>query len=69
MASGHSSSPPRAEVIIAWEAMPRMRSRTSLWNPFITDKTTTSAMIPRAIPRMEIPEMKEIKWLRRLARV
>jgi hypothetical protein len=46
-----------------------MRPRNSLSNPFITDKTTINAITPRAIPSMEIRDMKEMKWLRRFARV
>ncbi|MCY1222045.1 hypothetical protein D9M72_341220 [compost metagenome] len=45
-----------------------MRSRTSFWNPFITDSTTISAATPRAIPNIEIIEMNEMKVLR-LARL
>jgi hypothetical protein len=52
-----------------WEATPRMRPRNSSWKPFMTESTTISAMTPRAMPAMEITEMKEMKWLRRLARV
>jgi hypothetical protein len=40
-----------------------------LLKPFMTESTTISAMTPRAMPAMEITEMKEMKWLRRLARV
>ena len=46
-----------------------MRPRNSVWKPFITDSTTISAATPSAMPSMEIIEMKEMKWLRRLARV
>jgi hypothetical protein len=46
-----------------------MRARISFWNPFITDNTTINAITPRPIPSMEMSEMKEMKWLRRLARV
>jgi len=49
--------------------MPRMRARTSFWNPFITDSTTISAITPKPIPSMEISEINEMKWFRRLARV
>ena len=45
-----------------------MRARTSFWKPFITDSTTISAATPSAMPSIEISEMKEMKWLRRLAR-
>ncbi len=46
-----------------------MRLRISFWNPFITDSTTINAITPSAMPSTEISEMKEMKWLRRLARV
>ncbi len=48
-------------------ATPRMRVRSSSWKPFITESTTMSAITPSAIPAMETMEMKEMKWLRRLA--
>jgi hypothetical protein len=40
-----------------------------LSNPFITDITVMSAAIPSAMPSIEMSEMKEMKWVRRLARV
>ena len=43
--------------------------RSSFWKPFITDSTTISAATPRPMPSIEISEMNEMKWLRRLARV
>jgi hypothetical protein len=46
-----------------------MRVRNSSSKPFITDSTVISAVTPRAMPSMEVSEMKEMKWLRRLARV
>ena len=46
-----------------------MRVRSSFWKPFITESTTISAATPSAMPHIEIREMKEMKWLRRLARV
>ena len=46
-----------------------MRARSSFWKPFITDSTTISAATPSAMPTIEMSEMKEMKWLRRLARV
>ncbi|MNC98662.1 hypothetical protein D3C83_166970 [compost metagenome] len=55
--------------ICTCEATPRMRSRSSLWKPFITDSTTISAATPSAMPAIEVSEMKLMKWLRRLARV
>jgi hypothetical protein len=41
-----------------------MRSRTSFWKPFITDSTMMRAATPSAIPRIDTPEMKEMKALR-----
>src|SRR5215831_16499070 len=46
-----------------------MRDRTSFWNPFITESTTISAATPSAMPSIDVSEMNEMKWLRRLARV
>jgi hypothetical protein len=40
-----------------------MRSRSSFWKPFITDRTTISAATPSASPSMEISAMKEMKRL------
>ena len=56
-------------VIWTCDATPRMRARSSFWKPFITDSTTISAATPSAMPAIEMSEMKEMKWLRRLARV
>ena len=56
-------------VIWTCEATLRMRARSSFWKPFITDSTTISAATPSAMPAIEMSEMKEMKWLRRLARV
>ncbi len=62
-------SVPLGPVITRCEATPRMRSRTSVWKPFITDSTTISTATPSAMPTMEMAEMKLMKRLRRLARV
>ena len=67
--AGQSLSSPLMPVIWMCEATPRMRVRSSFWKPFITDSTTISAATPRPMPSIEISEMKEMKWLRRLARV
>ena len=56
-------------LICTCEATPRMRARSSFWNPFITESTTISAATPSAIPAIEMSEMKLMKWLRRFARV
>jgi len=56
-------------VICTCEATPRMRARTSFWNPFITDSTTISAATPSAMPSIEVSEMNEMKWFLRSARV
>ena len=50
-------------------AAPRMRARISFSKPFITDITVISAAMPSAMPSIEMSEMKEMKWVRRLARV
>ena len=55
-------------MISIWDSTDSMRSRTSFWKPFITDSTTISAATPRAMPDIEIIEMKEMKRLR-LARL
>jgi len=56
-------------VSTKWEATPRIRVRTSVWKPFITESTTISTATPSAMPTMEMSEMKLIKRLRRFARV
>ncbi len=42
-----------------------IRSRTSFWNPFITDSTVISAATPSAMPATDSAEMNEMKPLRR----
>jgi len=49
--------------------MPRIRPLISRWKPFITDSTMIIASTPSDRPIIEVSEMKEMKWLRRLARV
>ena len=46
-----------------------MRARISFSKPFITDITVISAQMPSAMPTTEMNEMKEMKCVRRLARV
>jgi hypothetical protein len=41
--------------------MLKMRSRIALSKPFITDKTVISTITPRAIPIIEVKEIKEMK--------
>jgi hypothetical protein len=60
---------PAGPLICRWEATPRIRVRTSVWKPFITESTTISTMTPSAMPAMEMREMKLMKRLRRFARV
>ncbi len=55
--------------IAACGTRPRMRELISRWKPFITDSTTIIASTPRDRPIIEVIEMNEMKWLRRLARV
>ena len=64
-----SRSFPSTPLNWTWEATPRMRVRISRWNPFITDSTVISTVMPSATPSTETSEMNEMKWLRRLARV
>ena len=56
-------------VTVACEDAPTMRSVISCSKPFMTEVTVISAVTPRKIPTIEISEMKEMKWFRRLARV
>ena len=65
----HPSSEPSIPEIVACEATPRMRSRSSRSKPFMTEITVIRAVAPSAIPIIEVRLMKEMKWLRRFARV
>ncbi len=59
------SSPP-----VTWMcAAPQDARADSFSKPFITDITVMSAAIPSPMPTIEIAEMNEMKWVRRLARV
>ena len=64
-----------AVVISIWDKTESMRSRTSFWKPFITDKTTISEATPKAMPAVEIAEINDKNpsclptALRRLERV
>ena len=60
---------PVVSVTVTCEITPRMRPRSSLPKPFITDSVVMSAVMPRVMPAMEMSEMKEMKWVRRRARV
>jgi hypothetical protein len=62
-----SASPP-ASVTSTCEITESMRSRTSFWNPFITDRTMMRAATPRAMPSIDTPEMNEMKRFLRPAR-
>ena len=55
--------------MVACATMPRMRVRSSVSKPFITEVVAISATTPSAMPSMDTSEMKEMKRLRRLARV
>ena len=46
-----------------------MRAVISFSKPFMTEVTVISAVTPSMMPTIEISDMKEMKWLRRLARV
>ena len=61
MTAGQSARRLSVPEIWIWEATPRMRVRSSFWNPFITDRTTISAATPSAMPAIEISEMNEMK--------
>ncbi|GAA0907971.1 hypothetical protein GCM10009552_16600 [Rothia nasimurium] len=54
---------------VTCETAPRMRVRSSDWKPFITDITVINAVTLMAMQMIETVEMKEMNWLRRLARV
>ena len=62
-----SASPP-ASLTSMCEITESMRSRTSFWKPFITDRTMISAATPRAMPSIDTPEMNEMKRFLRPAR-
>ncbi len=68
-ATGFQSSSGVAPAIIACGTMPRIRELISRWKPFMTESTTIIANTPSARPIIEVIEMNEIKFLRRLARV
>jgi hypothetical protein len=67
-ACGQSCIASPAALTVAWAVICSMRSRISRWKPLITESVVISTVTPRAMPRMEASEMKEIKPLRRLAR-
>jgi hypothetical protein len=52
---------PSMLLIVACDTMPRMRVRSSLSKPFMTEITTISAMTPTAIPAIDTSEMNEMK--------
>ena len=54
----------RPPVMEACEVMPRMRSRSSASNPFMTDSTVIRAVTPSAMPSTEVRVMKEMKLVR-----
>ncbi len=47
--------------MVACDAMPRMRSRSSFSKPFMTESTVMSAVTPSAIPSIELRLMNEMK--------
>ena len=59
---------PRASNSSTCATTDSMRSRTSFWKPFITDKTMIRAATPSAMPMTDTPEMKEMNPLRRALR-
>ena len=54
---------------MACAATPRMRSRNSFSKPFMTESTVISAVTPIRMPIIDVSEMNDMKWLRRLAAV
>src|SRR5690606_38752069 len=58
---------PWALTVACW-VICSMRSRISRWKPLMTASVVISAVTPKAMPRMDASEMKEMKPLRRLAR-
>ena len=64
-----SCSRPSFSVMVTCEITARMCPRSSLPKPFMTDRMVISAVMPMVMPRIEISEMKEMKWLRLRARV
>jgi hypothetical protein len=67
--ASQSRKGPLWSTTVAWAVIPRIRDRSSRSKPFMTDKTVMSAMTPKDTPSIEVSEMNEMKWLRRLARV
>ena len=65
---GSVSACPKASYISTCDTTLSMRSRTSFWKPFMTERTTISAHTPSAMPITDAAEMKEMKPLRRAAR-
>src|SRR5664280_134214 len=55
------SASPWASAISICATTESIRSRTSFWKPFMTDRTMISAATPRAMPSIETPEMNEMK--------
>jgi hypothetical protein len=46
------------------ERTDNIRSRTSFWNPFMTESTTISAATPSAMPATDSAAMNDMKPLR-----
>ena len=55
------SAAPLASLTSTCEITESIRSRTSFWKPFITDRTMINAATPRAMPSIDTPEMNEMK--------
>jgi len=56
-----SASRLSAPVICTCDTTPRMRARTSFWNPFITEEHHDQRGDASAMPSIEVSEMKEMK--------
>lgn len=67
-ACGQSRIGAPSALTVACAAICSRRSRISFWKPLITDSVVISTVTPRAMPRIDAIEMKEMKPLRRLAR-
>ena len=59
---------PPASLSSTWAMTESIRSRTSFWKPFMTERTMISAATPRAMPSIDTPEMNEMKPFLRPAR-
>ena len=66
--SAHSVMSLSIASIVAWEIALSILALSSFSKPFMTEITVISVVIPKAMPSMDMSEIKEIKWFCRLAR-